>query len=419
MVWPLCARLCGSVRTAAGASQQRNVWGVHHRLASGPHDWAMGLAEFFETVLLSSGYFATTGGVEMEEREAALKDASELLRGLLAKPGAEAPALDLQVKAGGRQAQYAPVPWIRLYDSRYSPRTTEGLYLVYLFAGDGSRLYLSLNQGTSEYRSGKMRPISEAARIRSEALAARARLDGIDVPIVARSGDEIDLAVDALPVGRESKQRARNYELGNILAIEYLVAELPGDVELLADLRSYVDLLAVVCGFGADAALKDKSLGPDVPLGQRYVVDPALRRAIEVEAMNRATELYAAEGWEVTDVSRHQSFDLLCTMDGVEKHVEVKGTTTPGRSVFLTEGEVRHAQAFPNVGLVIVSNLKVATVNGLPSVTGGKAARIDPWVLHASALTPTQYSYRHSSISSDEVNGAASSAPVGMGGHSS
>ncbi|MGH3884787.1 MAG: hypothetical protein ACRDRC_15480, partial [Pseudonocardiaceae bacterium] len=32
-----------------------------------------------------------------------------------------------------------------------------------MFSADGARVYLSLNQGTSEFRSGAMRPINDRA----------------------------------------------------------------------------------------------------------------------------------------------------------------------------------------------------------------------------------------------------------------
>src|SRR5687768_6352190 len=116
------------------------------------------LSDEFETVLLSSGYFSTTLTPEMAEREAALARAVPMIEEWIAPVDASVgeEQLAMRVKAGGRQSNFAPVPWIRVFDPAHSPRTTEGFYLVYLFAGDGSAIYLSLNQGTSEFRSGKM-----------------------------------------------------------------------------------------------------------------------------------------------------------------------------------------------------------------------------------------------------------------------
>jgi hypothetical protein len=62
--------------------------------------------------------------------------------------------LDLQVKAGGWEGNVSPLPWVRVYSKLYAPSAQQGIYLVYLFAADGSRAYLSLNQGTSVPKPG-------------------------------------------------------------------------------------------------------------------------------------------------------------------------------------------------------------------------------------------------------------------------
>jgi hypothetical protein len=84
--------------------------------------------------------------------------------------------LHLLVRAGGRQANFSPIPWVRVYSKRYAPTAQEGIYLVYLFSADGSAAYLSLNQGTSEFRSGAMRSINDQRILFSRAAQARSAL---------------------------------------------------------------------------------------------------------------------------------------------------------------------------------------------------------------------------------------------------
>jgi hypothetical protein len=57
--------------------------------------------------------------------------------------------LDLRVHAGGDMGYISPFPWVRVYSDIYAHSAQNGIYLVYLFAADGSRVYLSLHQGTS------------------------------------------------------------------------------------------------------------------------------------------------------------------------------------------------------------------------------------------------------------------------------
>ena len=56
------------------------------------------------------------------------------------------------------------MPWVRVYAPAQSPTAQEGIYLTYLFAADGSRAYLSLMHGSSEFRSGSICRRSTRAR---------------------------------------------------------------------------------------------------------------------------------------------------------------------------------------------------------------------------------------------------------------
>jgi hypothetical protein len=91
-----------------------------------------------------------------------------------------------------------------------------GFYVVYLFAADGSRVYLSLNQGTSEFRSNAMRPILDSALLQARAAEARQLFDAWAPGLMASLDATINVHVDDLRVGAESKRRAKNYEDANV-----------------------------------------------------------------------------------------------------------------------------------------------------------------------------------------------------------
>jgi Protein NO VEIN, C-terminal len=134
------------------------------------------------------------------------------------------------------------------------------------------------------------------------------------------------------------------------------------------------------------------------PTGQGRRRDPRERRAIELHGMALATERLVADGWSVEDVSLYRSFDLLCTKDGQELHVEVKGTTGDGSSVLLTPGEVVHARVeHPNVALVVVSEILLTTnpETGEPVTDGGSLEVVLPWEIDAQGeLRATGFDYR-------------------------
>ena len=59
---------------------------------------------------------------------------------------------DYETSFGARQASIAAVPWLGIFPPEQMAQ--RGIYLVYLFAADGSAAYLSLNQGTEDVNGG-------------------------------------------------------------------------------------------------------------------------------------------------------------------------------------------------------------------------------------------------------------------------
>src|SRR5262245_45444811 len=101
----------------------------------------------------------------MRARDEACRRLQDEFRKLLAAMPADVARPGLDVGVGGRQASYSPLAWVRIYSPEHSPSATAGVYLAYLFAADGSRVYLSLQQGSSEVRSGHMRPVRDPAEL--------------------------------------------------------------------------------------------------------------------------------------------------------------------------------------------------------------------------------------------------------------
>ena len=178
----------------------------------------------------------------MRRRDAALGEMVTRLDGVLPElaQGLGLASLGLRARFGGHQANYSPTAWVRVYAPDYSPRAMEGFYIVYLFATDGSAVYLSLNQGTSEFRSNAMRPVNDRAELRARAAEARRLLSDFEgTPLMTSATVAMDLTWASTPgVGPESRRRTRNYEDANIIALRYPAGSIPPDEELLQDLRT-------------------------------------------------------------------------------------------------------------------------------------------------------------------------------------
>ncbi len=128
---------------------------------------------------------------------------------------------------------------------------------------------------------------------------------------------------------------------------------------------------------------------------QGYESDPAVRRAIELRAMEAATRAYERNGYQVEDVSENCPYDLLCSKPGAkQRRVEVKGTRGSASVVTLTAGEVNAAREPSAItDLFIVSEIQVSVLHGNPVASRGKTHVIQGWVPKDLDLEPTQYRY--------------------------
>ena len=78
--------------------------------------------------------------------------------------------------------------------------------------------------------------------------------------------------------------------------------------------------------------------------GQARMLDAERRKKVEDAAQDRLMQHYRDLGWTVEDTRFGNPFDARATKDGETVYLEAKGTTSAGRTVILTRGEVRHAR---------------------------------------------------------------------------
>jgi hypothetical protein len=109
------------------------------------------------------------------------------------------------------------VPWISVYPDDATASAQRGIYAVYLFAADGSAVYLSFNQGTENVAGGLL-PLRKRA------------LDMRSAAGLGTGGDQVALA--------SGNARPKKYEAGSAYAIRYDRDDVPADATLLDDLRA-------------------------------------------------------------------------------------------------------------------------------------------------------------------------------------
>ena len=172
--------------------------------------------------------------VEMQERGLLVRrQGPAAIRRLLASRLPAAPFDDIAVQGSDGTGLKTRIPWMRIHSASRSPSATEGWYLVFLFAFDGSAVYLSLNQGTTvpQGTQVKMRPPEIL-----EARAAWAR------QVLGQSAHVLVSTIDL----RDTGPLAAAYERGNVGAIRYGRDAIPDEETLGEDVTRLVGLLATL-----------------------------------------------------------------------------------------------------------------------------------------------------------------------------
>jgi 5-methylcytosine-specific restriction protein A len=156
------------------------------------------------------------------------------------------------------KGNWARTVWLAFFDRMVTESAQRKFYLVYLIPGDGGRIYLSLNQGTTEIheRVGARRYLGVLADTATR-----------DVGLLSKQ-DTLGLLSGPLELGGEG-MLTKGYEAGNIFAIEYDPGDLPSDDEVDGDLARMLLLYqSLVEGRGqVDAEGQDDPLGGQAPSG--------------------------------------------------------------------------------------------------------------------------------------------------------
>lgn len=114
----------------------------------------------------------------------------------------------------------------------------------------------------------------------------------------------------------------------------------------------YITELEKLAGGDEQQALEEQARRIGAGFGS-----PETNRQVEQAAISFVTEYYKSRGWSVQSVeAERRGFDLLCTKDAFEEHVEVKGIQGETVSFIITAGEVRQAQSDDRFVLCVVTS---------------------------------------------------------------
>lgn len=130
-----------------------------------------------------------------------------------------------KVKGSAGNGNIAEVPHICVFDRSITESAQNGYYIVYLFDAEMSAVYLSLNQGWTEYE--KLYGVQNGRnQVKVNTDAARTYLRST----FSFNSNSIDL--------KSNNSLGKGYELANICSKQYLAGAIPSDKELINDLRN-------------------------------------------------------------------------------------------------------------------------------------------------------------------------------------
>lgn len=140
------------------------------------------------------------------------------------------------------KGRWTDVPWIAVFDSRITVSAQKGVYIVYLLNKDTKKLYLTLNQGAIDVAHngggiGDQRSLAFTgiARSRNGKMTERLQKDAERIRKIIGDTTRFHDHINSGSPG---------YDAGAIYCKEYGLDDLPGDAQLISDLRDFVALYA-------------------------------------------------------------------------------------------------------------------------------------------------------------------------------
>jgi hypothetical protein len=159
-----------------------------------------------------------------------------------------------------------------------------------------------------------------------------------------------------------------------------------------------IDADALSADDADDVAEDDQPPRAKAPSGRATrAQDPVLRKAIEDRAVDSAIEYYVGIGG-VNPRKLGKPYDIAVTVDGVERHCEVKGSKMKIDTVELTINEVNHPKD-PNkdysMDLIVVDSIDITRddTTGEIRADGGRRRVWSDWSPSDKDLRPKKFNY--------------------------
>ena len=195
------------------------------------------------------------------------------------------PPNDYKFQGSIGQGNLSEIPWLCVFDREISESARKGYYIVYLFKANLSGLYLSLNQGWTQYEEMIQNNQNRIHAARENASTAQKMLRSLQ-----------DFSQDSITLDA-SGDLGKGYEHCNICSKYYSAADLPSDEVLINDLRNLLGVYRELKGMvGLDILSIQQQIDED-DFQQRAQQGKVVDLAPGPQPRNENTPLVSRKNW--------------------------------------------------------------------------------------------------------------------------
>lgn len=168
-----------------------------------------------------------------------------------------------QVKGSCGAGYWTSVPWIAILDKRITTSAQKGVYIVYLLNKSKKELYLTLNQGVTDFtkQSRKAKKITSFISI-----TGKANKSLLDLLKNEATSIRNTLEIHNIKFDLDVDSGSPSYDAGTIYCTKYDLNTLPDDNTLYADLAAFLKAYQVYYSEYYEDSVKCKFmsyLGPE------------------------------------------------------------------------------------------------------------------------------------------------------------
>ncbi|HHM2960096.1 MrcB family domain-containing protein [Staphylococcus epidermidis] len=225
-----------------------------------------------------------------------------------------------KIKGSIGNGQFASIPWVAMMNKEITSSTTKGIDIVFLFSGDGNKVYLTLNQGSTFFKNKNLKE-KEILKI------SRLIYELIDSP--ETEPISIDLK-STTPLGK-------SYEKTTISGFEYDINDMPSSIAIKKDIIKLLnDYKQIVT--------KYKENGNDIEQFYRYVFSSKynkyqlfknlfenfVKQSQNNIISDKKSNVIPEEGLESVEIKKIKDYNSIC-IDNNDFHVHLFNSGQYGR----------------------------------------------------------------------------------------